>query len=161
MKQGTVSVLIGCHSIVHSLLVIKAWYKLYGRLPLFWQIVCIFIHDIGHIGTNYLDNIDEKKSHWKLGANIAKRLFGIKGYDFCAGHCEYSGVLQSKLYKADKLSQLGYPFIWSWWYQTFEPKISMGYTKREAYNKFQQQVKDSIESGKYRSSHDMYLERCQ
>ena len=160
MKQGTISVLIGCHSVVHSLLVVKAWVKLYNSFPAPWELICILIHDIGHWNTNYLDNLEEKKGHWKLGAILAYKLFGDKGYSLCAGHCEYSGCPQSQMYKADKLSQLGYPYIWSWWYQIFEPKIGMGYTKWEAYTRFQSQVKNSIETGEYRSSHDMYLERC-
>lgn len=160
MRQGTLSVLVGCHSIVHSLLVVKAWVKLYHSFPSAWEFICILLHDIGHWGTDYLDNLDEKKDHWKLGACVCKKLFGMKGFMLCAGHCEYSGMDQSKMYKADKLSQLGYPYIWSWWYQIFEPKIGMGYTKREAYDRFQAQVKRSIESGEYRSSHEMYLERC-
>lgn len=160
MKQGTISVLLGCHSPIHSLYVYKSWVKLYGKPPNYWETVCIFIHDIGHWGKDYLDNLDEKKAHWELGAKIAGRLFGKKGYDLCAGHCEYSGYPRSKLYKADKLSQLGQSRLWSYWYQTFEPKISMGYSKKEAYERFQVQVKQSIESGQYRGSHEMYLERC-
>ena len=85
MKQGTVSVLFGCHSIVHSFLVLASWRILYGRFPKFWQIVCIFIHDIGHWGLDYLDNEDEKKKHWILGAKIAFYLYGKKGFFLCAG----------------------------------------------------------------------------
>ena len=61
MKQGTVSALIGCHSIIHGLVVLTAWYKLYGSWPKLWQMVCIFLHDIGHIGLDYLDDYEQKK----------------------------------------------------------------------------------------------------
>lgn len=160
MKQGTVSILVGCHSIIHSIAVWRAWWILYGKPPCYWETVCILLHDVGHIGKNYLDNLDEKKQHWMLGANIARKLFGQKGYDLVAGHCEYSGLPQSKLYKADKYSQYKQNRLWSYIYQTFEPKISMGYSKKEAYERFMKQVCISIESGKYRGNHEMYLERC-
>lgn len=160
MKQGTVSIIIGCHSIVHSIEVLKAWIILYHKFPSYWELGCIFLHDIGHYGKNYLDNLDEKKQHWELGARIVGKLFGRKGYLLCAGHCEYSGLPQSKLYKADKYSQYRQPYWWSWVYQTFEPKISMEYSKREAHRLYMIQVTKSIESGEYRGSHQMYLERC-
>ncbi len=64
MKQGTVSVLFGCHSIIHSMIVIVAWVKWYGHWPEFWQIICILLHDIGHWGKQYLDNYEEKKNEW-------------------------------------------------------------------------------------------------
>lgn len=63
MKQGTVSVIAGAHSPIHSLVVLVAWCKLYRRPPAFWEFVCILIHDWGHWGTQYLDNYDEKKAH--------------------------------------------------------------------------------------------------
>ena len=87
MKQGTVSVLVGCHSPIHPLIVLVTWIKLYKTFPSWWQIVCIFLHDIGHWGKNYLDNYEEKKQHSLLGARTAKLLFGQKGYDLIVGHC--------------------------------------------------------------------------
>ena len=91
MKQGTISVLFGCHSIIHSFLVLIAWRKLYGSWPEFWQVVCIFLHDVGHIGLNYLDIFELKKKHWMLGAHIGNKLFGLKAYYFLAGHCSHTG----------------------------------------------------------------------
>lgn len=160
MKQGTISWLIGCHSIIHSFYVLKAWIKLYGEFPKFWELVCILLHDIGHWGKDYLDDFELKKQHWILGAIICRKLFGDKGFNMCAGHCEYSGLPQSKLYKADKLAWYKSSRLWSYWYQTFEPKISMGYTKKEAYERFMKQVNKSIETGEYKSTHKLYLERC-
>jgi hypothetical protein len=159
MKQGTVSIFLGCHSLIHSLFVLKAWIKLYHKLPSFWELTCIFLHDVGHYNTDYLDNIEEKKNHWKLGAELGGKLFGQKGYDFIAGHCEYSGFPRSKLYKPDKISQI-HPYWWSFIYQTFEPKLIKGYkTKKTSWQAWQKQVTESIESGEFKDSHKIYLER--
>lgn len=159
MKQGTVSVLFGCHSVVHSILVVLAWRKLYGKWPRLWQIVCIFLHDIGHWGLDYLDNPDEKKRHWIWGADIAEELFGIDAYFFTAGHCAHSGYPKSKLYKADKYSYYIAPTWWLWWNSIVEPRLNNGVKIRVAIRKFKEQVKESIESGEYKESHAMYLER--
>ena len=131
MTQGTISVLVGCHSPVHSLLVLLAWRKLYKRWPRWWQVICIFLHDIGHIGKQYLDNWDEKKEHWKLGAKIAGCFFGDKGYDFTAGHCSSSPVL-SDLRRADKYSWLIAPYWWLWSNTVFEPKLMRRNKTRKA-----------------------------
>lgn len=160
MKQGTISILIGCHSIIHSFLVLEAWIRLYKRLPLPWQAICIFLHDIGHYGRDYLDDESEKDKHWILGAEIAGYLFGDKGYDLVAGHCERSGLKQSDLYKADKYSWYIAPRWWCFLNTITEPKLRMGYTRWEAVNKFKEQVAKSIESGEFKSTHSLYLERC-
>lgn len=160
MKQGTISVFFGCHNIFHSVFVLIAWIKLYRRLPKFWQLICIFIHDIGHYGKNYLDNIAEKKRHWIGGARLAEKLFGIKGFLFIAGHCAYSGYKKSELYKADKYSWHIMPGWFHLIFQTFEPKLKMGCSRMEAIRAFKKAVKESIESGEFRSTHDIYLERC-
>lgn len=160
MKQGTVSVIIGCHSPIHSVIVILAWCRLYGRWPRLWQIVCIFLHDIGHWGRDYLDDYDAKKDHWKLGAEIGRRLFGPKAYAFLAGHCSHSGKPRSLLYRPDKFSWLVAP---TWWLRMniiAEPKLSMGYRPKESIARFRAQVAESIYSGAYRSTHQMFLERC-
>lgn len=85
MKSGTVSVLFAEHSIIHSILVIIAWKKLYGKFPYLWEIVCILIHDIGYFGKPYLStgNIDD---HEILGAKIANKLFGKKGFELIYHH---------------------------------------------------------------------------
>lgn len=36
----------------------------------------------------------------------------------------------------------------------------MGYGKWEAVRRFKAQVKQSVESGEYKSTHSMYMERC-
>jgi len=159
-SEGTVSVLFGCHSVIHSFIVLAAWYKLYGKMPKCWQIVCIFLHDIGHYGLDYLSNLDHKKKHWVLGAKIAKKLYGKKGFDFCAGHCIYSNKPKSKLYKADKYSWYIAPFWWIWLNGLFEPMLRQGHnTITDAVTEFKVNVKSSIESDQYISTHDFYLER--
>jgi hypothetical protein len=161
MKQGTVSWLFGCHSIVHSFLVLRAWHHLYGSWPRPWELTCIFLHDVGHLGKQYLDNLEEKKQHYVLGAKIARRLFGRKGYEMVAGHCEYSGLPESRLYRPDKYSWMYEPYWWARWNALVEPKLLMGFNSvREAYAWFHRQVKDNVESGEYRSTHSMFLERA-
>lgn len=160
MKQGTISILFGCHGPIHSIFVLISWIKLYKSFPKFWQLVCIFLHDVGHFGKNYLDNVAEKNKHWIGGAKLAQKLFGIKGFLFIAGHCGNSGYEKSKLYKADKYSWHIMPGIFHLVFQVFEPKLKMGYTRLGAIRAFKAEVEKSIESGEYRSTHDLYLERC-
>ncbi len=152
--------IFGCHSVFHSFLVLIAWEKLYDKWPKPWQMICIFLHDIGHIGYDYLDDFEQKKRHWELGAKISGFLFGQKGYNFTAGHCGYSGYPLSELYKADKYSWHIAPEWWLFTNIIFEPKIAMGYAKTEAVKRFKEQVRKSIESGEFNSTHQMYLDRC-
>ena len=161
MKQGTISWLIGCHSIGHSILVLRAWRKIYGRWPKAWQVTCIFLHDIGHIGLQYLDSFDEKQKHWELGACIARCLFGQKGYDFLSGHCSHSGHTVSELYRADKHSWYIAPTWWLLWNNIVEPKLTINCNgNMDAVRKFQAAVRRSIETGEYTSTHEMYLNRA-
>lgn len=159
MRQGTVSIIIGCHSPFHSILVWLSWRKLYKKAPCFWETVCIFLHDIGHFGKDYLKHFEEKKSHWEVGARIAYKLFNTRGYDLCAGHCDYSDEPRSKLYYADKHSWYIAPFWWLYLNNIFEPSLKKGMSNMQACRDFKAQVKQSIESRTYRSTHQMYLER--
>lgn len=160
-KQGSVSVLFGCHSPIHSFLVVLAWRKLYKKFPSWWQVCCIFLHDIGHWGLNYLDDYELKKKHWQLGAEVAGKLFGDKGFFLCAGHSSCSGFPRSELYKADKYSWHLAPKFWLMSNCVFEPKLRMGYSISEAVSKFKDQVKESVETGSFRSTHSMYMKRCE
>lgn len=159
MKQGTKSILFGSHSTIHSILVWRAWCILYHEQPEVWQVACIFLHDIGHIGKNYSDNINEKHQHWILGANIARKLFGQKGFDLIAGHDGYNNMPKSKLYKADKYSWYISPYWWLWLNNIIEPYIRFGMGNREAIIEFQAWVKKNVESGEYRPTHDCHTER--
>ena len=161
MKQGTISIICGCHSQAHSLMVFLAWKKLYGTYPNYWQTGCIILHDIGHFGKNYLDNVEEKNNHWKLGAKIAMKLYGIKGYYEVAGHVgpKINALPESRMYKADKYSWYITPYWILWWNNIIEPKIKHGMKNRDTIISFRQWVKHNIESGEYRTTHDAYLER--
>lgn len=159
MKQGTRSVLFGSHSIIHSLLVYISWVKLYCCLPSLWQAVCIVLHDVGHWGKNYSDNIEEKHQHWILGAKIAGKLFGKKGFDLIAGHDGYSSYPRSLLYKPDKYSWYIAPYWWLWLNNIIEPYIRFGMGNHEAVIEFCLWVKKNIESGEYRPTHGAHTER--
>jgi hypothetical protein len=85
MTSGTIGVLFAEHSIIHSILVILAWKRLYKRWPKFWEMCCIFLHDIGLFGMSFLET-HSNKGHELLGAKIAGILFGKKGYDLVYHH---------------------------------------------------------------------------
>jgi hypothetical protein len=158
MKQGTVSVLFGCHSPIHSLVVLIVWKKLYHKYPNWWQIVCILIHDIGHWGKNYLNDYEEKKRHSVLGANIAKKLFGQKGYDFIVGHNLYNGAPKSLLHDPDKYSWVIAPVWWMTTNTYFEPKLKRkGSTRRESALMFKQAMKENMKTGFKELGHEIYL----
>lgn len=157
MKQGTVSVLFGCHSIVHSYWVWRSWHQLYHRWPNPTETTCILIHDWGHWGKNYLDNEAEKAAHWELGAKLARRLFGEKGYALAAGHCNNSGEPRSLLYKADKYSWWLAPVWWIKLNYLVEPKINAGVPINLACNRFKAAVKANIDAGYETDTHQIYL----
>jgi hypothetical protein len=160
IRQGTISWFIGCHNMIHSILVLISWIKLYGEKPKFWQICCIFLHDIGHVGLDYLDDPEQKKIHWKKGAEIAKSLFGEKGFKFIAGHDINSGYPQSELYKPDKYSWYIAPTWFLWLNNIAEPKLMINCkSNMDAVKKFQIAVKKNIESGDYAPTHSIYIQR--
>jgi hypothetical protein len=160
VKQGTISVMFGCHSPIHSLVVIIAWYKLYHRLPNWWQIICIFLHDIGHWGKDYLDNYEQKKQHAQLGAKIAKHLFGQKGYDLIIGHNPYEGTPKSKLFEPDKYSWVIAPTWWLISNTYFEPKLQRkGNTRRESAIMFKTAMKENMDTGFKELGHEIYLKQ--
>lgn len=160
MKQGTASVLFGCHSIVHSIVVIVAWRKWYGRFPKPWQIACILIHDIGHWGKQYLDNYEEKKKHSLLGAAVAWQIFGDKGYDLIAGHNEYNGHARSELYRPDKYSWVIAPLWWMMTNAWFERKlIRKGSTIRESAVMFKDAMRENMKTDFQEQGHDIYIKQ--
>ena len=118
MKEGTRTILFGAHSIIHSVLVIQAWKLIYGKYPKWWQLVCILIHDIGYFGTNFLTE-KTNVGHAELGARIARRIFGQKGFDFIVGHSRSSsekfGLPLSDLEAPDDYSWVIAP---KWWLRT-------------------------------------------
>ncbi len=160
MKQGTMSVLLGCHSPVHSLLVLIAWCKLYRRFPKPWQLICILIHDIGHWGTMYLDNPEEKERHSVLGAKIAGKLFGQRGHDLILGHNSYNGMPRSELYDPDKYSWTIAPIWWMVSNTWFEPKLQRrGSTRRESALMFKRATIENGKTGFQERGYDIYLKQ--
>ena len=160
MKQGTVSVLFGCHSPIHSLIVVVAWRKWYGNFPSWWQLACILIHDIGHWGKDYLDDYELKKRHGELGARVAKFLFGQKGYDLVIGHNPYNSSTKSNLFYPDKYSWVIAP---TWWMVTntyFEPKLQRkGSSRLESVTMFKEAMGKNMETGFKKRGHEIYLEQ--
>lgn len=160
MKQGTVSVLFGCHSVIHSWLVIRAWKKVHGSWPRPWEVVCILLHDIGHWGTNYLDNYEEKRNHARFGARIAYILFGDKGYQLVIGHNSYLGAPKSDMYMADKVAYTISPMWWLWTTCLFEPRlVRKGLTRWQSARMFKEAAKENIRLEEPREGHDIYLEQ--
>lgn len=142
------------------MLVGLAWKRLYGSWPRLWEWVSIGLHDIGHWGRNYLDDYEEKRLHWELGARIAGRLFGETGYLLVAGHSEHSGAPESPMFRADKYSWHLAPTWWHWLNTVTEPKLMQGFESRtDKVRHFQARVAESIRSGEWRETHGFYLER--
>ncbi len=157
MKEGTISLLIGCHQfIMHPLCVLIAWHKEYRSWPKFWQLVCIFLHDVGHWGLDYLTDPEQKKRHWKLGAYYAYKLFGRKGFFFVAGHVTRSGFPRSKLYIPDKRSWLEAP---NWWLKTNSIFEDFGNWYSENPAEWKNIVRENLDNGCPKGSHELYLER--
>ena len=158
MKQGTVSILIGTHSLSHTIITTIAWRQIYKRWPHLWELGCIILHDIGHYNTNYLDNYKEKKNHWKLGANIANMLFGIKGFYLIAGHCpDYSNIKKSNLYLPDKKSRTMTPFFISMIDVLVEPKLVAPHLSRiKSIKLFKKLVTEAYLNNDSTQSHEIY-----
>ena len=129
ISEGTKSLLFGSHSIIHSILVVIAWYKIYGKLPNWKEFVCIMIHDIGYFGMNHLSN-KSNLGHARLGAKIAGYLFDYNlqetpwnrtkdWYNFVLGHslseCKRSGIEPSKLEIVDDYSLVIMPMWFLRW----------------------------------------------
>lgn len=158
MKQGTASVIAGCHSPIHSVIVVISWKKWWGRWPAPWQIGCIFLHDIGHWGKQYLDDYEAKKRHGELGARIARILFGQKGYDLVIGHNPYAGAPKSSLHDPDKYSWVIAPIWWMITNTWFEPKLQRkGSTRRESAMMFKEAMRENMATGFKERGHEIYL----
>ena len=154
MKEGTKSYLFGCHQfIMHPLLIVLAWKVLYNQMPTLKQIVCIFLHDIGHLGKNYLTHLSEKEKHWILGAKIAKFFFGEYGFWLVYSHHARVEGGKSKLFYADKYSWLIAP---RWWLR-LNDKVE-GFDKYRPLDEWLKRVKENFENGCPKGTHDIYLE---
>lgn len=117
MKIGTKSILFGAHCFfLHPIFVFVAWWKLYGFPydPRLW--VAFIVHDLGYWGKPNMDG-PEGELHPYFGANVMKRLFGQKWFDFTLYHSRFlakkEGAQFSKLCVADKYAIVLTP---SWLY---------------------------------------------
>ena len=118
MKLGTKSLLFGVHQfLIHPLLVIIAWIKLYHSLPSWRELVCIFIHDWGYWGLNDLKGADGDR-HPEYGASLAVRWFDSDYGRFILGHSSFYSIRNnigvSKLMAPDKYWHC---FVPLWFYK--------------------------------------------
>ena len=164
MTEGTKSYLIGCHQfLLHPACVLLAWRLEYKSWPKLWQIVCIFLHDIGICGRQYLSDEEAKKGHWENGVRLANRIlshFGVHFVDvlcFIAGHCpQESKYSESELFRPDKRSWLVAPMWWLWWNYWVEwSGKGIGVTPPP---KWKQLVAENLKRKKPISNHDLYLQ---
>lgn len=108
MRLGTKSILYGAHQfIVHPIMLLVAWWRLYGVPwdPRLW--VAFVVHDIGYLGKPNMDG-PEGESHPILGAKIMGFLFGPVWELFTISHSRFyakrAGIEVSQLCVADKLA---------------------------------------------------------
>lgn len=183
ISEGTRSYLIGCHQFfLHPLFVLLAWKLEYHSRPKWWEIICIFLHDIGICQRQYLSNDKAKVGHWEQGAKLVCRIVGtiiddsrywvwnrkkdpwempfwMQAYLLCAGHCpEESGFPESKLSRADKRSWLVAPMWWLWWNYWVEwHGKDFGTTLYDATAGWKRQVAENLRSENPTGSHELYL----
>lgn len=151
ISEGTKSLLFGCHDVWHYVWTLWAWKKLYKEWPKWWEVVCIFLHDIGHVGLDYLEDVKQKEIHWVLGAQICRILFGQKGFDFVAGHVVNNGFTKSKLFKPDKYSWTIAPL---WWMR----KNNWVERLPGSAEDFKNKAKENVLNGFKKDNHDLHLE---
>ena len=174
MKEGTKSYLIGCHQFFfHGLWVLFAWRLEYKKWPQWWEIICIFLHDVGICGRQYLSDDKAKIGHWMLGAwwsylivwKLSKNPYlGHLAAWTCAGHCPKESslphlpVMESKLSRADKRSWLVAPM---WWlklnYYTEWHGKGLGVNLYHATAGWQKLVAENLRRVKPLESHELYI----
>ena len=95
------SYIIGMHNpTIHGLAIVKAWIKLYYKLPSPKEAFCIVFHDIGYLWQNKIDGPEDK--HPEFGARLCG-LMGKSYFEMCICHSR----VYAKKYTLD-LSKLGY-----------------------------------------------------
>lgn len=157
MTEGTRSVLFGSHNpLMHGYCVLKAWRHLYKCNPEPWELVCILVHDLGHIGLNYLSDPLQKNAHWVMGAVIARWLCGEKGFKLCAGHTNKSGYLLSALKLADKYSWVVAPL---WWLHSNDRVEGLDRLRGTKVETFIKAMKEQCDNNDWRDCHDWLLEQ--
>jgi hypothetical protein len=116
MKIGTKSLLFGAHQfLLHPIMVMVAWWKLFGFPSDYRLWIAFLVHDWGYWGLAEMDG-DIGDWHPKLGQTIMGRLFGREWGSFCLLHsrflAKFYGTQPSKLCFADKYSLVLEP----WWF---------------------------------------------
>jgi hypothetical protein len=102
----------------------------------------------------------KKKRHAELGAKVAGKLFGKKGYDLVFGHNTHIQEERSKLYEPDKYSCLIAPIWWMILNTYFEPKLQRrGKTRRESVMMYKEAMRENHKNGWNKQGHDIYLEQ--
>lgn len=162
ITEGTISYLFGCHQFFfHPLWVLFAWRLEYKSWPKLWQIICIFLHDVGICGRQYISDDEAKPGHWMLGASIVYMLFLRLGCEriaweavlLIAGHCPgESGYAKSKLFIPDKRSYLVEPMWLKWvnyYIEDFGISNPVDWTER---------VKENLKRESPLGSHELYIE---
>ena len=112
MKTGLRSYLVGMHNpLLHAIMIIIAWIRIYHNLPTIKELICILFHDIGYITQTTIDGFDNK--HPELGAWLCGSMLGRKHFVLCIAHsrvyAKKLGISLSKLGYADKASILIFP----------------------------------------------------
>lgn len=101
MRVGTKSVLFGAHAFwFHPYVVWRAFRRLYGRQPTFWEAVCILAHDLGYWGKPNMDG-PEGETHPEGGARLVAWLYKKLHFsrcDWAASHWYCWTVYHSRYY---------------------------------------------------------------
>lgn len=164
MKEGTKSVLFGCHNpVIHGIFVLLTWKLEYKVWPKWWELIGIFLHDIGVWGRQYLSNDTAKVGHWQRGAYWTSKIVSKLGgsarlsYSFVAGHCpEESYYPKSKLWKADKRVWLVTPIFILWWNYWVEWSGSgLGVTRPPLWRKL---VEENLRKPEPIGNHELYMQ---
>jgi hypothetical protein len=171
VKEGTKSILFGCHNpLFHGTWVLLAWKLEYKAWPRWWELLGIYLHDIGVWNRQYLSNNTAKIGHWELGAVWGAEIvlflhrlwpkFGLKSgagevFTFMAGHCpEESQYKPSKLMRADKRSHLLEPKWWQYWTYWLEfKKFPNGPDPRQ----WRQAVRENLKRQRPIGNHELYI----
>jgi len=151
--------------------VLLAWRLEYESWPKWWEVICIFLHDCGICGRQYLSDDTAKNGHWELGADLATKIVwklsginrnyakGVYVFELCAGHTQESGFPESKLARADKRSWLVAPMIWLWWNYWVEwYGTGVGVTPPPLWKKI---VAANLAQEKAVDSHQLYIKHRQ
>ena len=173
MTEGTKSYLIGCHQfLLHPLAVLIAWRIEYKSWPKWWEIICVFLHDVGVCGRQYLSDDKAKIGHWVNGAIISASIVetisgkqgpSIRALCLVAGHApEESGYTMSKLARPDKRSWtlgsdkwwLNPMVIWEWWNYWVEFHGKVGVT---APPKWRRLCRENLKRKTPIGNHQLYI----